>query len=466
MTIALFLFHRDLRLTDNTSLIECIKEGHQILPVFIFPPDQIDPKKNEYFSHPAVQFMCESLEDLDDQLQKAGSQLYLFEGDNIKVLNKIFREHLFDSVWFNEDYSKYARDRDHEIEVWCKKKGISCEMREDYSLLPFQECFVKKDKPYEVFSPFYRKFQTYTIPKVDGYKTFKGKFAHPKIKGVLSLKKIHTFYEAQDDLAFHGGRANGLKMLRRIKTIKHYDRDRDYPSLDQTTHASPHLKFGTVSIREMYHEVLHCFSNHHNLVRELAFKEFYLRIYAFYPELQRDTAFHDHLDKKVRWSYSKKNFDKWANAETGFPIVDAGMRQLNKSGYQHNRIRMICASFLSKYLLIDWRWGAKYYYQHLVDCDIFSNTAGWGFSSSTGADPTPYFRAPFNPFLQSKKFDEDAAYIKRWIPELKQVKPADLHKWFDPKVREKYPDVEYPEPMVDYEEASSNALKEFKKSSK
>jgi deoxyribodipyrimidine photo-lyase len=465
MSIALFIFHRDLRLIDNTSLIECIKEGYKVLPVFIFPPEQINPKKNEYFSNPAVQFMCESLEDLDNQLRKIGSQLYFYEGDILKVLSKILREYPFDSVWFNEDYSKYARDRDQAILDWCKRKDISCEMKEDYSLLPFYECFVKEDKPYEIFSPFYRKFQTYIIPNVNGYKSFKGKFVNPKLKGVLPIENIHTFYNLNQNIAFHGGRTNGLKMLRRIKTIKHYERDRDYPALDQTTHASPHLKFGTISIREMYNEVVCCFGKNHHLIRELAFREFYLRIYGFDPNLQRNIAFHDKLDKKIRWSYSLKNFEKWVNGKTGFPIVDAGMRQLNQTGYQHNRIRMICASFLSKYLLIDWRWGAKYYYQHLIDCDIFSNTAGWGFSSSTGPDPTPYFRAPFNPFIQSKKFDKDAEYIKKWIPELIQVNSEDLHKWYDPNVRENYPEINYPDPMVDYEKASSNALKEFKQTS-
>lgn len=464
--VALFLFHRDLRLQDNTALIECIKEGHKILPVFIFPPEQIDPKQNEYFSEPAVQFMCESLREVEKEIRKVGGRLYYFKGDTIKVLNSIRKQVDFDQLWFNEDYSKYATERDDAVQKWCNKHKIKCETREDYSLLAFEDCFVKPNKPYEVFSPFYKRFQTFDIREPVKLRSFKGKFVKSSVKDSLEGKDIDEFYQPNKKLAFHGGRTNGLKMLRRIQTLKDYKEDRDYPSLDQTSHASPHLKFGTVSIREMYHEVKDAFGKDHGIIRELAFREFYLRIYAFYPELQRDVALHDKLDERVKWSYSKKIFKLWCEGKTGFPFVDAGMRQLNQTGYQHNRVRMICASLLTKYLLIDWRWGAKYYYQHLVDADIFSNTAGWGFVSSTGPDPSPYFRSPFNPFLQSKKFDEDAEYIKEWLPELRDVSASDIHKWYDSAIREKYSHIDYPKPMVDYQEAAKNAVEEFKRASR
>jgi deoxyribodipyrimidine photo-lyase len=255
-------------------------------------------------------------------------------------------------------------------------------------------------------------------------------------------------------------------VLQRIRTgaLKDYAGQRDYPAKPGTTRASPHLKFGTISIREMFH-VIHKtpgYGLEHGLIRELIFRDFYLKIYALQPELQRGTALLHTLDKAIPWSYNKTLFQKWTTGTTGFPLVDAGMRELNATGFQHNRVRMLTSSTLTKYFLIDWRWGLKYFYQHLVDADVFSNTAGWGFSSSTGADAVPYFRAPFNPFIQSQKFDKDATYIHQWVPELAAVAPADIHRWGDATIRAKYPGITYPAPVIDQKEASVRAMKVFK----
>ncbi len=462
MKTAVFLFHRDLRLYDNTSLVSAIKDGYKVIPVFIFPPEQINPDKNPYFSNPSVQFMCESLSDLDDQL--AGG-LHLFKGGNVATLVAIHKEKPFTAVYSNQDYSKYAIERDTEIADWCKSMNIAFVQKEDYGLLPLKEGLLSNpERPYLVLAPFYRKvINTLHIRSVEPY-TYKAKdFDSTSSPTKVPKVDLQSFYTEVPLLAIHGGRANGLLMLSKLKLLKDYGVKRDYPALNKTSRASPHLKFGTVSIREMYWSVVNLYGKSHGLIRELVFRDFYLKIYALKPELQRGAALRTELDQNIKWSYDQKAFQRWTSGRTGFPLVDAGMEELNQTGHQHNRIRMLCGSVLVKYLLIDWRWGLKYYYTHLVDADIFSNTAGWGFVSSTGADGVPYFRAPFNPFIQSSKFDKDAVYIKRWLPELRSVSAKDLHNWYNPEIRAKYPQVNYPAPMVNHKDASARAIEVFKK---
>ena len=457
--IAVFLFHRDLRLSDNTTLIEAINQGYKIIPVFIFTPEQINPQQNKYFSHPAVQFMCESLTDLNNELLNG---LYCFRGKNVNVLNNIYSQSPFEAVFSNQDYSKYATERDTEIAKWCEQKGIQFIQQEDYGLLPLHDGLLNNPvRPYLILAQYYKRvLKDFTVRPVQTYKYNKKDFLQPVLADRTT--DLSAFY-TETDLSIHGGRKRGLLMLKNLSKLKNYQLTRDYPAkVNGTSRASPHLKFGTVSIREMYHEIARLYGEKHGLIRELIFRDFYLKIYALKPELQRGVALYSKLDKNIAWSYDTKMFNAWKTGRTGFPLVDAGMRELNQTGHQHNRLRMLCGSVLTKYFLIDWRWGLKYYYTHLVDADIFSNTAGWGFVSSTGPDGVPYFRAPFNPFIQSTKFDKDAEYIKKWVPELGAVPARDIHKWFDPQVRGKYA-VKYPAPVIDHKEASARALMVFKK---
>jgi len=462
---AVFLFQRDLRLNDNTTLLHAMKEGAKIIPVFIFTPEQINPSKNPYFSPPAVQFMCESLTDLNQQLAKVGSHLNIFYGEHSDVLTQIYKEHPFQTIYSNEDYSVYATKRDATIRKWCVAHGgIQFIQKEDYGLLPLKDGLLEGVRPYMVLSQFYKRIlKENTIRDVATTRPTKQGFSALSFNHALPFSKMASFYQENPALAIRGGRARGLLGLKRLNQLKDYEEGRNFPALGKTSLMSPHLKFGTVSIREMYWAIVKLFGKDHGLIRELVFRDFYMKIYALRPELQRGTALHAALDKAIHWSYDKHLFQQWADGLTGYPLVDAGMRELNVSGHQHNRIRMLCASVLSKYFLIDWRWGLKYYYTHLVDADIYSNTAGWGFASSTGADAVPYFRAPFNPFIQSNKFDKEAEYIKHWVPELKEVDAKDIHKWFDPLVREKYKDLTtYPAPIIDHKEASARAVKVFK----
>jgi deoxyribodipyrimidine photo-lyase len=469
--VSIFIFHRDFRLHDNTSLNALAKEGWSIIPLFVFTPEQIHPAKNPYFSAPAVQFMCESLEDLSNQCNKLGSHLCLYEGNTVDVLQSIqstFPNLTLKAVGWNEDYSVFAKKRDAEIQQWCEKNMITCIVREDYGLMPLRTGLLPEERPYMVLSQFYKKvLREHLVQKEDSYNLSKKQFFQSftgKTKFSVEKSKMLHYYTPLPQLAIHGGRTLALKILERIRKgeYRKYKDERDYPALSKTTKASPHLKFGNISVREMYWTIKKTYGEDHALIRELVFRDFYLKIYAIYPELQRGKALREQLDKYIPWSYNKSLFEKWCQGKTGYPLVDAGMRELNETGHQHNRIRMLCSSVLTKYFLIDWRWGLKYYYQHLVDADIYSNTAGWGFSSSTGADAVPYFRAPFNPFIQSEKFDKGTQYIHHWVPELKEVSSKDIHHWFDPAIRTKYPTLSYPAPIIDHKEASAKAMRVFK----
>ena len=468
---AIFLFHRDFRLSDNTALIKAVNDGYEIMPVFVFTPEQINPNKNKYFSHNAVEFMCNSLVDLDTQIKKNGGDGILFlYGDNVAELRRLIG-HVKDiaAIYSNEDYTVYAKKRDADIQKLCDKHSILFQTEEDYNLVGIREGLVENERPYLVLAQFYRYFQqNLTVRKPD---TFHGRFVkidNISLPGKVSVKDLSQFYDENPNIAVHGGRDNGLKRMEMIKNLGDYKEKRDYPALPKTSQISAYLKFGCVSIREMYWKIRDLFGKEHALIRELVFRDFYSKIYNLKPELQRGQALHDKLDKAIPWSYDKKLFKAWCEGKTGFPIVDAGMRQLNTIGWQHNRVRMITSNILTKYLLIDWRWGERYFATRLVDYDPGSNNMGWTWSASTGPDAQPFFRAPFNPFIQSKKFDPEAEYIKKWVPELAEVDPKDIHRWGEEKIRAKYPNVKYPAPIVDQREASQRAVsiynEAFKKS--
>jgi deoxyribodipyrimidine photo-lyase len=449
---AIFIFHCDLRLTDNTSLNQAIRDGYKVLPIFIFTPEQINPAKNKYFSHPAVQFMCESLKEL--------SPVKLFKGDTLAILEKLHKDLQYKAVYFNESYSVYGVERDTSIKRFCEKKQIKCVFKEDYGLLPLVDCLVNGERPYTVFAPFYRKVLETPIREVDKMTLTSDIFIDISVDYEYKMTDIESLYEYNENAKIRGGRKNGEILLKsHLKTLKGYEVERDYPAaLNKTSLASPHLKFGTISVREMYHKVVKLFGKDHSLIRELIFREFYMKIYALMPELQRGAVF---TPIKIEWENDKTFLEKWKIGETGFPLVDAGMRELNTTGHQHNRVRMLCANFLTKYLLIDWRIGLKYYYTKLVDADVYSNTAGWQWSSSVGPSAIPFYRPPFNPYIQSKKFDNDCVYIKKWVPELLNVPAKDIHNWHKESIRKKYHNT-YIEPIIEYTIASKRAVNLYK----
>jgi len=467
MTV-LFLFHRDLRLIDNTALLAAIETKQRVVPVFIFTPEQIDPNKNAYFSHPAVQFMCESLNELHTDLQAIGSQLYTFKGDTLDVLTQIHSYTNFKALYQNRDYSVYAEKRDKQLAHWCKEHSVEFHGEyEDYDIVPLCEALLPDGRPYTNLSQYLHKLETTQKVREPNTRKPKGSDLYRSpisfIRSHISINDIHKLYIKNDQIKQYGGRKNALKIMRNLIDFKHYEKERDYPALDKTTHISAHLHFGTVSIREFYWALHKALGPHNGVIRQLAFRSMYLKVYALRPELQRGVAFRKHIDEQIHWKKDPVYWKAWTSGQTGFPLVDAGMKQLHYENWVHNRVRIVVASVATRYLHLDWRDCSKYYYQHLVDADTFNNTAGWGFSSGIGVDAAPFFRPPTNPFIQSKKLDEKAEYIKKWLPELQDVEPKDIHAWGNPKVRAKYPQVKYPAPIIDQKEASHRAVEEFKK---
>ena len=435
--INIFIFRRDLRLEDNTTLNSLISLGLPILPIFIFNKNQINPSKNAYFSNNCVQFMVESLEELP---------ISYYDTDNdIKILMKLNKEYNIKSIGFNKDYTPFAIKRDNTIKEWCDKNNIKLISEEDYTLYPIGSIKNNSNKPYEVFTPFYNKCKLTTVKKPN---TLKGNFI--KLSNKLNINK---YYKKNINIAVNGGRSKALLILDKIKKgdFRNYNKTRDVPSLEGTTRLSAYIKFGCISIREVYY----CVSD--AIIRELIWREFYANITYSFPRVLNGNSFKEKYDK-LKWSYDINKFNKWCNGQTGFPIVDAGMRQLNETGWMHNRLRMITAMFLTKDLFIDWRLGEKYFASKLVDYDPSSNNGGWQWCSSTGTDSQPYFRI-FNPWLQAKKYDKDCIYIKKWIPELKEIPIKDILNW--DKSYLKYKDIYY-EPIIDHSIESKKTIKEFK----
>lgn len=449
------LFHRDLRLTDNTALTAAVKSG-KVLPVFIFPPEQIK-QDNPYFSHPAVQFMCESLEELDADLRSLGTKLHMYKGQNVATLSSLHKKIPFTAVYSNEDRSVYAVKRDEEIKRWCEKMGIEFVATEDYDLVGKDEGMLPDGRPYTVLSQYFARFKKDLKVRTPERVRFKPDMFAEVDGGIVNLKSLYT---PTEQIAQRGGRSKALSILKKLTIFKKYAVERDYPALNRTTKLSAHLKFGTVSVREVYHALKRV--GNWDIIRELVFRSFYVKIYTHDASLQRGKAYRA-MDKHIPWHKNKREWDAWRTGTTGYPLCDAGMRQLAAEAWVHNRVRMLVASVPTRYLLLNWRDCAQYFYTHLVDADIFSNTAGWQWSSGVGPDAAPYFRAPMNPFIQSKKFDKDAEYIKKWIPELQSVKPEHIHRWDEEKIRALYPDVQYPAPIVEQKEASSRSLGIFKK---
>lgn len=461
MVQSVFIFHRDLRLIDNTALIRAFRESDKVLLAFVFPPNQIDPSKNAYFSHSAVQFMCESLAELNRHVC-----VHFFHEDYSTALCSIQSRYHFEKLYHNKDYSVYATQRDKDIKTWCASNGVDYIDCEDYGLFSLKEGLLPDGRPYTVLAQFYKRYiKDLQVRPVDNYAIDISKVATTRIRGQMNPAKLHILYNSNPHIAQRGGRKNAIAILQQIKQFTGYKDTRDIPALEHgTTKMSAHLKFGTVSVREMYWACVKAFKTRdHPLIRELMFREFYLKIYAIKPELQRGVAYHARLDKHIPWTNDERLWKAWTTGSTGYPLVDAGMRQLLRENWCHNRVRMLVASVATKYYLLDWRRCARFFYTQLVDADTFSNTAGWGWASSTGVDATLYFRAPFNPFIQSKKFDTNAEYIKKYVPELQSVSANHIHKWFDPAVRALYPNTTYPAPIVDHRKASAHALMVFKR---
>jgi deoxyribodipyrimidine photo-lyase len=471
----IFIFRRDLRTQDNTGLWHLLKDipaNEKVTPIFIFNKKQIDPKLNPYYSKNCVEFMIQSLQSL-----QSDTTVHFFESDDdMKILQNLHdKKGGIKRIYFNIDFTPFAIKRDEAIIKWCKAYNIECKTFEDYTLLPLNTLTTGAGTYFSVFTPFYRKFLANIdkVPKVDTSSLIKSKMYYGSYLGNIQAQNINVYYGKKNkiELFVKGGRENALKIVKKIKSKIHfenYDKDRDYPSIDGTTRLSAYLKFGCVSIREVFEALRHTYGLEHGLVRELIWRDFYANCLFNKPRVlngQIDTskgnlAFKEKYDS-IKWETNKEWFKRWCEGNTGVPLVDAAMRQLNTTGWMHNRCRMIVACFLVKDMLLDWREGERYFATQLVDYDPSSNNGGWQFCSSTGVDAQPYFRI-FNPYTQSQKFDIDAKYIKQWVPELANVPAKDIHKWDTAHAiyKEK---TSYPAPMLNHSIQSKKAKELYKK---
>jgi len=454
MEYTLFIFRRDLRLVDNKGLIYAIENFDNIIPIFIFTPEQITDK-NKYKSNNCIQFMIESLIELNDELKKYKSKIHFFYGDNTKVLKKIIKTINVINIVFNKDYTLYAQKRDKDIEKLCKKKNINCVMTEDYLLMPIGTFDKKDGEPYTVFTPF----------KNNGLKQKVDQAKKIKIKNLTKTNKLDESgiveYEINDNIAVNGGRNNALKILKKIKNFNKYNKERNTLKIP-TTMLSAYIKFGCVSIREVYWKLKEEFGTKNDLIGQLFWREMYYYVAYYFPKVQKSNSFIEKYDK-IKWKWSKKNYDAWCNGETGFPVVDACMNELNTTGFMHNRGRLITSNFLNRMLGTDWRHGEKYFAQKLVDYDPIVNNNNWMWVSSAGIDPKPYFQRLFNPILQAQKFDPDAEYIKKWLPNLKNIPAKHLLDWEKHHHEYDLKSINYVKPIINYEEARQESIKMFKK---
>lgn len=453
----LFIFRRDYRIIDNISLNLLHQKCKNIYTIFIFTPEQVG-KNNKFKADNCVQFMIESLEDLETEIKNNGGKLYFFYGDNNKIIKKCINEFNINIVGFNIDITPYAKKRDNSIINLCKKMDVEVLCDYDYYLFKPGEILTGGDDPYQKYTPFYQKAVKIKIPAPENIKKINFKKSNISLPEKIELKEaIKKFTKINKNILLHGGRTEALQTIKTaVKTQKQYDKTKNILSKN-TSLLSPYIKFGCLSIREVYSE----FKGNKDFLKQIYWRDFYAQILDNFPHVLKKNLKSQY--DNIKWLKNKNYLDAWKEGKTGFPIVDACMRQLNTTGWMHNRGRLIVASFLVKTLLIDWREGEKYFAQKLIDYDVPNNNGNWGWTSGTGADSQPYFRI-FNPYSQGERYDEDCEYIKKWVPELKNVQNKDIHKW-DEKHKD-YKNIDYPKPIVNYSEQRDKALEMYKKALK
>ena len=459
--LGIFIFRRDLRLDYNTGFAKCLEMCEKVIPIFILNPLQVG-SENKYRSSPSIQFMIESLGDLKLQLNNKGGDLYVFMGENIKILDHLIKKTNADALFVNKDYTPYSKKRDILIEKQCKNHAVEFHSYHDVCLFEPGTITTDSGETYKKYTPFYNKCMSLVSSIERTNKTrFHKDWYEKRIKSpfFISLNDAYVkLAEISEKVVVVGGRDRGLSIVSSLKHYNNYEKCRNFLTYD-TTHLSAYLKYGCISVVEVFNKLMSISGKTNPLIRQLIWRDFYIHILDAYPQVLQGKSLKPQYDA-IKWENNLNWFRHWKNGTTGFPVVDACMRQLNEIGFMHNRGRMIVASFLIKNLRIDWRWGEKYFAQNLVDYDPAANNGNWQWVSGSGADSQPYFRI-FNPWTQSEKFDKECEYIKKWCPELESVPPKHIHQW-DEYYKE-HPEINYPAPIINYKESREKALLMYKK---
>ena len=426
--IAVFWFRRDLRLTDNAGLYYALKSDLPVLPVFIFDTNILD--KLNAKNDARVTFIHVEIEKINTELLNQGSSLKVLYGSPLEEFQKLTAEFDVAAVYTNNDYEPYAIQRDKEIESFLKLKGIEFHSFKDHVIFEHNEVLKDDGTPYTVFTPYSKKWKL-RLENSDTSEFPSQKYLH----SLLKTKPFH--FPELNEIGFVKSQIQIPEMNITEQLVKNYAEKRDLPALDATSKLGIYLRFGTISIREVT-RIARNFSE--VFLNELIWRNFFSQILWHFPQVE-NKAFKPKYNF-ITWRNNEKEFDLWCRGNTGYPLVDAGMRELNETGFMHNRVRMVTASFLTKHLLIDWRWGEAYFAEKLLDFELASNNGNWQWAAGCGCDAAPYFRV-FNPEAQQKKFDAQAKYILKWVPE--------------------YGTVNYPQQIVDHVFARERVLRVYKK---
>jgi len=421
--VSIFWFRRDLRLEDNVALYHALQSEMPVIPLFIFDTEILNslPKNDA-----RVGFIHESLQKINNRLKNLGSSLLIKIGTTTEVWKSLFEQYSVSAIFLNKDYEPYAIKRDQAIEALAKANNASFFSFKDQVIFEELEITKSDGLPYTIFTPYKDKWLE------------KFKFMAP-LQEYVTINYLTNFHQKHFDfpsLQQIGFEQSTIKVQPfNLSQIADYHKTRDFPAMDTTSYLSPHLRFGTVSIRKL---VDWAYWENKVFLSELIWREFFMQILFSFPKVVTHN-FKSAYDG-IQWRNNEEDFKRWRTGTTGYPMVDAGMRQLNETGYMHNRVRMVVASFLCKHLLINWQWGEAYFAEKLLDYDLSANVGNWQWAAGTGCDAAPYFRV-FNPDIQLKKFDEKGSYIRKWIPEF---------------------DLGYGEPMVDHAFARDRAIATYK----
>lgn len=437
--INVFWFRRDLRLKDNAGLFHALSGERPVLPLFIFDTNILNDLDDKMDAR--VEFIHDCITALKEMLEEKGSTIIVKHGEPLKVWKEILDTYDLDTVYTNEDYEPYALDRDQKVKALLKENQVQFRCFKDHLIFAKNEVLKDDGEPYVVFTPYSRKWMEKL--ESDEPKNHPEKWISKHLAPFPSSDRLDQLYQNKplallslEDLGFA---KTNIKIPEKTVTrglIRNYDQTRDYPAQEGTSRLGIHFRFGTISVREKARKA---YNLNNTFLNELIWRDFYAMILFHFPHVA-DRSFRPKYDH-IEWRNKESEFKRWCEGKTGYPIVDAGMRQLNETGYMHNRVRMITASFLTKHLLIDWRWGEAYFAKKLLDFDLASNNGGWQWAAGCGTDAAPYFRI-FNPTSQQQKYDKDFKYIKSWVAE--------------------YGTGDYPEPMVNHKIARERCLKVYK----